>query len=115
MTLNEAIEKREELLAEERKLNQARKILQSESIPQCAGITMAIGQYNRRLAEITEEIKELADSVKPEPKEEPKTERNIDDDVQFLLNLLKKAKVNTKVIDNGDEIIKIFTALFEKE
>ena len=40
---------------------------------------------------------------------------NIDDDVQFLLDLLKKAKVNTKVIDNGDEIIKIFTALFEKE
>ena len=71
MTLNEAIEKREELLAEERKLNQAKKILQSESIPHCAGITMAMGQYNRRLAEITDEIKELADSVKPEPKEEP--------------------------------------------
>ncbi|MCF0117596.1 MAG: hypothetical protein HUJ61_06090 [Bacilli bacterium] len=66
MTMQEAIQKREELLAEERKLNQAIKILNSESIPKCAGIIMAIGQYKRRISEITEEIKECANSVTSE-------------------------------------------------
>ena len=52
MTMQEAIEKRETLLAEERKLNHAIKVMQSDTIPSCAGVTMAIGQYRRRLREI---------------------------------------------------------------
>jgi uncharacterized protein (DUF1810 family) len=54
--MQEAIEKRETLLAEERKINHAIKVMQSDTIPSCAGVTMAIGQYRRRLREITEAV-----------------------------------------------------------
>ena len=61
MTQEEAINAREILLAEQRKVRQAIKILKSESIIPCAGISMAIGQYNRRLHEIDDEIRTIAD------------------------------------------------------
>ena len=61
MTQEEAINAREILLAEQRKVRQAIKILKSESIIPCAGISMAIGQYNRRLHEIDDEIRSIAD------------------------------------------------------
>ena len=61
MTQEEAINAREILLAEQRKVRQAIKILKSESIIPCAGISMAIGQYNRRLHEIDDEIHTIAD------------------------------------------------------
>ena len=111
MNMQEAINKREELLAEERKINQAIKILNSDSIPKCAGITMAIGQYNRRLREITEEIRELArpfenndriDRItmygEDKHEEKPKTEMPTwtgDSDLDFLVNLFHKAQLCT--------------------
>lgn len=65
MTTQEAIAKREELLAEERKINHAIRVLESDTIPRVAGITMALGQYRRRLNEITEEIRACADAITP--------------------------------------------------
>ncbi|MBR0294386.1 MAG: hypothetical protein IJQ67_00585 [Bacilli bacterium] len=61
MTQEEAINARELLLVEQRKVRQAIRILQSESIIPCAGISMAIGQYNRRLHQIDENIREIAE------------------------------------------------------
>lgn len=61
MTQEEAITAREVLVGEQRKLRLSIKILQSESIIPCAGVTMAIGQYNRRLAQIDNEIRQIAD------------------------------------------------------
>ena len=70
MTLQEAIDKREELLVEQRKLNLAIKVLKSETIVPCAGIMMAIGQYERRLEAIDREIRALACHV-DQPAEQP--------------------------------------------
>ena len=61
MTQEEAINARELLLVEQRKVRQAIRILQSESIIPCAGISMAIGQYNRRLHQIDDNIREIAE------------------------------------------------------
>lgn len=61
MTQEEAINARELLLVEQRKVRQAIRILQSESIIPCAGISMAIGQYNRRLRQIDDDIREIAE------------------------------------------------------
>lgn len=61
MTQEEAINARELLLVEQRKLRQAVRILQSESIVPCAGISMAIGQYNRRLIQIDDDIRKIAE------------------------------------------------------
>lgn len=61
MTQEEAINARELLVVEQRKLRQAIRILQSESIIPCAGVTMAIGQYNRRLNQIDEDIRAIAE------------------------------------------------------
>ena len=61
MTQEEAINARELLLVEQRKVRQAIRILQSESIVPCAGISMAIGQYNRRLRQIDDDIRQIAD------------------------------------------------------
>lgn len=122
MTMQEAIEKRETLLAEERKINHAIKVLHSDTIPQCAGITMAIGQYNRRLREITEEIREIADEyeadVAQEAKQEekPKTEMPTwtgDSDIDFLVNLLKKAEVTVSKRDGGDHFITLIKAILD--
>ena len=66
MTHDEAIAAREVLIAEQRKLNQAIKIMQSDSIPPCAGVTMAIGQYRRRLAAIDNDIREIAEQYQLE-------------------------------------------------
>ncbi len=67
MKMSEAIEKREELLAEQRKINQAIKILKSESIPHNYGIEYAETLYNERLAEIDREIKRIAREAEPDP------------------------------------------------
>ena len=61
MTQEEAINARELLLVEQRKVRQAIRILQSESIIPCAGISMAIGQYNRRLHQIDDDIRRIAE------------------------------------------------------
>lgn len=66
MTHDEAIAAREVLLVEQRKLNQAIKIMRSDSIPPCAGVTMAIGQYRRRLAAIDNDIREIAEQYQLE-------------------------------------------------
>lgn len=66
MTHGEAIAAREVLIAEQRKLNQAIKIMLSDSIPPCAGVTMAIGQYRRRLAAIDNDIREIAEQYQLE-------------------------------------------------
>lgn len=66
MKINEAIEKREELLAEQRKINLAIKILKSDSIPNNYGIQYAETLYQERLKEIEREIKSLADQVETE-------------------------------------------------
>ena len=61
MTQEEAINARELLLVEQRKIRQAVRILKSESIIPCAGVSMAIGQYNRRLQQIDDDIREIAE------------------------------------------------------
>lgn len=61
MTQEEAISAREVLLVEQRKVRQSIRILKSESIVPCAGVSMAIGQYNRRLRQIDDEIRAIAD------------------------------------------------------
>lgn len=66
MKMNEAIEKREELLAEQRKINLAIKILKSDSIPDNYGIQYAETLYQERLKEIDQEIKNLAAQVETE-------------------------------------------------
>lgn len=66
MTQNEAIEIREKLLAEQRRLNAAVKVLESDTCPTNAGIRMAISQYKARISLIDEEIRELADQIEPE-------------------------------------------------
>lgn len=73
MTQEEAIAAREELLAEQRKLRLAVRVLQSDTIVPCAGISMAIGQYNRRIVKIDEEIRELADQYALSLQEEAQT------------------------------------------
>jgi hypothetical protein len=75
MTLQEAIDKREELLVEQRKLNLAIKVLKSETIVPCAGIMMAIGQYERRIESIDNEIRTLGDTYQAEHPAEPATEQ----------------------------------------
>jgi len=70
MTLEEAVQKREELVAEQRKYAQAIKILKSESIPENGAIRTAIGLYESKIKLIDEQLKELANkaltTVKPE-------------------------------------------------
>lgn len=66
MTQNEAIEIREKLLAEQRRLNAAVKVLESDTCPTNAGIRMAISQYKARISLIDEEIREFADQIEPE-------------------------------------------------
>lgn len=61
MTQEEAINACELLLVEQRKIRQDIRILQSDSIIPCAGISMAIGQYNRCLHQIDDDIREIAD------------------------------------------------------
>lgn len=117
MNMQEAIEKREVLLAEERKVNQAIKILNSDSMPGCAfaGVKMAIGQCNRRLREITEEIRALADAAeveKPEEKrvgnfhmfgENDKPQTTGDTDLDFLVDVLRRAQTVLKDRSTGAE------------
>lgn len=117
MNMQEAIEKREALLAEERKVNQAIKILNSDSMPGCAlaGVKMAIGQCNRRLHEITDEIRALADAAeveKPEEKrieniymfsEKDKPQTTGDADLDFLVNVLHRAQKVMKERNTGVE------------
>lgn len=117
MNMQEAIEKREALLAEERKVNQAIKILNSDSMPGCAfaGVKMAIGQCNRRLREITDEIRALADAAeveKPEEKrienfhmygENDKPQTTGDADLDFLVNVLHRAQKVMKERNTGAE------------
>lgn len=65
MTLNEAIEKREQLLVEQRQVKQAQRILESETFDgiRNGGIKMAIGQYKNRYNAIDNEIRVLADEI----------------------------------------------------
>lgn len=62
MTRNEQIQKREELVAEQRKINLAVKILKSESIPMNDGVKYALIQYQERLKKIDHEIRVLAEA-----------------------------------------------------
>ena len=73
MTQEEAINARELLLVEQRKVRQAIRILQSESIIPCAGISMAIGQYNRRLHQIDDDIRQIAEQYSLSLQEEGDT------------------------------------------
>lgn len=82
MTIEEATQKREVLLAEQRRLNQAVKILKSESIPENAGTKYAISEYERRVAEIDNELVELANSVETVPAKEEKSKFTIEFDFE---------------------------------
>lgn len=62
MTRNEQIQKREELVAEQRKINLAVKILNSESIPMNDGVKYALIQYQERLKKIDYELRALAEA-----------------------------------------------------
>lgn len=63
MTMEEAIKKREELLAEQRKFRQAIKILDSSSLPQNRGIQYAKAAYEETIKNIDFEIRQLAEEV----------------------------------------------------
>lgn len=76
MTLNEAIEKREVLVAEQRNLNLAKRVLNSDTIPKNSGIDAALNSYDERLKKIDEELIELSAQIqmgeKPENPEDDK-------------------------------------------
>ena len=75
MTREEIINMRETLVAEQRKLRQAIKILQSDSIVMTPGIQHTVVEYNDRIKEIDAEIKKLAEEYRTmEHKENEKTE-----------------------------------------
>lgn len=61
MTKDEIINKRETLVAEQRKLRQGIKILQSGTFISTPGIQKTIEEYNLRIERIDEEIKKLAE------------------------------------------------------
>ena len=63
MTIEEATQKRDELIIEQRHINQSIRILSGDSIVHNAGTKMAIGQYNRRLGAIDDELRTLAAAV----------------------------------------------------
>lgn len=67
---------------EQRRLNQAVKILKSESIPENAGTKYAISEYERRVAEIDHELVELANSVDKAPVQPEKPKFTIEFDFE---------------------------------
>lgn len=92
MTLEEAIQKREKLLAEEREIRQAVKILHSDTFPKWNGyISMAIDAYEDRLSRIPYEIEQLAKQVekKPEPKNTMFNTGFKDEDIALALKLFE--------------------------
>lgn len=68
MTMKEAIQKRDALIAEERQIRQAIKILKSDSIPNNCGVEYAVISYEERLKAIDKEIRALANAVTEESK-----------------------------------------------
>lgn len=58
------------------------KILKSESIPENAGTDYAISEYERRVAEIDDELVELANSVETVPVKEEKPKFTIEFDFE---------------------------------
>ena len=58
------------------------KILKSESIPENAGTKYAISEYERRVAEIDNELVELANSVETVPVKEEKPKFTIEFDFE---------------------------------
>ena len=61
MTRTEQLKKRDELVAEQRKINLAIKILKSDSIPMNEGVKYALIQYQERLKMIDSELRALAE------------------------------------------------------
>lgn len=103
MTINEAIEKREELLAEQRKLRQAVKILKSESIPENYNINRSINEFHQRIDEIDDEIKQLANEIsKPveiiAPTDTEYSEREILIQLLMIKRAINDAPPGTKFI-----------------
>lgn len=91
MTMNEAIEQREKLLAEEREIRQAIKILRSDTFPKWNGyIGKAIDAYEDRLSRIPFEIEELAKQVTPK-KPDPilETDGISVEDIAFALKIME--------------------------
>ena len=92
MTLEEAIQKREKLLAEEREIRHAVKILHSDTFPKWNGyIGKAIDTYEDRLSRIPYEIEQLAKQVekKPEPKNTMFNTGFKDEDIALVLKLFE--------------------------
>jgi hypothetical protein len=73
MTQQEAIDTRELLVAEQRKLRHGITVLKSDTITPCAGVSLAISQYTRRIEQIDRDIRELADlySIEITPAQQP--------------------------------------------
>ena len=69
MTREEQIKKRDDLVAEQRKINLAIKILKSDSIPMNEGVKYALIQYQERIKKIDNELRELADQAVDTTKE----------------------------------------------
>jgi len=66
LTIEEATALRDKLVAERRAAAQNIKIL--SGLPdQNQGVKMAIGQYSAKLNQIDDEIREVADRIKPQP------------------------------------------------
>jgi len=81
MNLQEAIQKREELLARQRKLNHAIKILQSETFEKCSAIDFAIYDYQQKVEAIDVQIADLARQVEVQSQVQPQPQVAINPDV----------------------------------
>lgn len=84
MTLEEAVQKREELVAEQRKYAHAIKILKSESIPENGAIKTAIDIYESKIKMIDENLKDLSNQVLDAEKPEWTIEFNFEGESTYI-------------------------------
>lgn len=90
MTNQEIEIRKEEILAEQRKLNLALKIIQSDSIIPCQGTKMAISQYKHMIEKTNQDLYDLAELAKENVKTEQesvKTEtdnKNVNDFIKLM-------------------------------
>lgn len=85
MTREEIINKRETLVAEQRKLRQGIKILQSGTFIATPGIQKTIEEYNLRIERIDEEIKKLAEDYQALMQEQVQSEKEKTDQTEWTI------------------------------
>lgn len=80
MTTNEIIARRDELVVEQRQVNQQLRILSNQTY-QTPGIRMAIGEMRNRLVKIDEELVALANAMS---RPETRTTEAVPDAIKFV-------------------------------